>query len=43
VMEYYTVENCGPQRCAEAPFVKAPRLCKQGFRSFYKPLQNKRN
>ncbi len=35
VLEYYSVETCTPQRCAEAPFVKAPKVCKQGFRAFY--------
>jgi len=42
LIEYYSLEDCSPQRCNQAPFVLAPKLCKGGFKAFYPPLLNKR-
>ncbi|WP_141732453.1 hypothetical protein [Oligoflexus tunisiensis] len=42
LLEYYALDECTPQHCGQAPFVLAPKLCKNGFKPFYSPLMNKR-
>jgi hypothetical protein len=42
LIEYYSLDDCSPQRCGQAPFVLAPKLCKNGFKAFYPPLMNRR-
>ncbi len=42
LIEYYNLEDCSPQRCGQAPFVMAPRVCNNAFKAFYPPLLNKR-
>ncbi|HYX35334.1 MAG TPA: hypothetical protein VE954_19735 [Oligoflexus sp.] len=42
LIEYYNLEDCSPQRCGEAPFVLAPKVCSNTFKAFYPPLLNKR-
>lgn len=42
LIEYYALEDCSPQRCAEPPFSVAPKLCNNSFKPFYVPLLNKR-
>lgn len=42
LLEYHTLEDCSANRCAQAPFVLAPKVCAGGFRSFYLPSQNRK-
>lgn len=42
LIEYYTLDDCSPQRCGQAPFVLAGKACGNGFKAFYPPLLNKR-
>jgi hypothetical protein len=42
LIEYYSLEDCSPQRCGQAPFVLAPKVCNNTFKPFYSPLMNKR-
>ncbi len=42
LIEYYSLDDCSPSRCGEAPFTRASKLCNNGFKSFYPPLLNRR-
>ncbi len=35
LIEYYALDSCPPQRCQTAPFYKAAKICKNGFKPFY--------
>lgn len=42
LIEYYALDDCSPQRCLEAPFNLAPKVCNRNFKAFYSPLLNRR-
>ena len=42
LIEYYALNDCSPQRCRDAPFNKAAKICNNSFKPFYSPLLNRR-
>ncbi len=35
LIEYYSLDSCSPNRCQTAPFYKAAKICRNGFKAFY--------